>query len=43
MREKFFKNEIIVETMPRNFMTCDRLGSIDLLSVDSYELKNRFR
>jgi len=32
MREKFFKNKIS-ETFPRNYMTSERLGNIDLLSI----------
>jgi len=42
MREKFFINEIS-ENIPRNSMTSERLGNIDLLSVERYELKNIFR
>jgi len=41
MREKFFKNEIS-EKIPRNSMISERLGIIDLLSVERYELKNSF-
>jgi len=33
MREKFFKNEIS-ETIPRNSKTSERLGNVDLLSVE---------
>ena len=34
MREKFFKNEI-TEKIPRNSMTSERLGNVNLLSVES--------
>jgi len=40
MLEKFFKTEIS-ENISQKFH--DRLGHTDLLSVESYELKNRFR
>jgi len=33
----------LVKTIPRNSMTSERLGSIDLRSVERYGLKNRFR
>ena len=42
MREKFSKMKS-VKTIPRNSMVCQRSGNIDLLPVDKYELKNRFR
>jgi len=42
MREKIFKNEIS-ENIPRNSMTRERLANTDLLSVERYDLKNRFR
>jgi len=42
MREKFFKNEIS-ENNSQNSIAGERLGNIDLLSVDKYALKYRFR
>jgi len=42
MREKFSKKKL-VKTIPKNSMINKRLGNIDLLSVERYELKNRFR
>jgi len=32
-----------MKIFPRNSMTSERLGNIDLLSVERYELKNRFK
>jgi len=39
MREKYFKNEIS-EKFPRNSMTSERLGNVDLLSVEREQAKN---
>ena len=33
----------LVKTFPRNTMTSERLGNVDLFSVERYELKYRFR
>jgi len=33
----------LVKKFPRNFMISERLGNVDLLSVERHELKNRFR
>jgi len=33
----------LAKTIPRNSMTSDKLGDIDLLSADRCELKNSFR
>jgi len=33
----------LVKTIPKTSMTSERLNIIDLLSIESYELKNRFR
>jgi len=33
----------LVKTFHRNFMASERLGNTELLSVEKYELKNRFR
>ena len=41
--ERSFSKMKLVKTIPRNSMTSERLGNIDLLSVERYELKNRFR
>jgi len=41
--ERNFSKMKFVETIPRNSMTSERLGNIDLLSVERYELTNRFR
>jgi len=41
--ERSFSKMKLVKTVPRNSMISERLGNIDLLSVDRYELKNRFR
>jgi len=38
-----FSKMTLVKTIPRNFVTSERLGNIDLLSAGRYELKNRFR
>jgi len=44
MREKFFRNEIgLVKIFPRSSMTSEKVGNTDLLSVERFELKNRFR
>jgi len=37
-REKFLKNEIN-KNISQKFLTSERLGNIDLLSVERYELK----
>jgi len=33
----------LVKTIPKNSMTSERFGNIDLLLIERYELKNRFR
>ena len=32
-----------VKTFPKNSITSERFGNIDLLLIEGYELKNRFR
>jgi len=41
--ESSFSKMKLVKTFPRNSMTNERLGNIDLLSTERYKLKNRFR
>jgi len=41
--ERNFSKMKLMKTIPRNSMTSERLGNTDLLSVERYELKNRFR
>jgi len=33
----------LVKTLPRNSITSERLGNIDMLETERYYLKNRFR
>ena len=40
--EKNFSKMKLVKVFPRNPMTSQRLGNIDPLSVERYEVKNRF-
>ena len=41
--ERSFSKMKLLKTIPGNSMTSKRLGNIDPLSVERYELKNRFR
>jgi len=41
--ERSFSKMKLMKTMPRNSMTSEKLGDIDLLSSERCELKNGFR
>jgi len=41
--ERSFSKTKLVKTFLRNYLTTETLGNTDLLSVERYELKNRFR
>jgi len=43
LRKRRFAKMKVVKTFSRDSMTSERLGNFDLVSTESYQLKNRFR
>jgi len=41
--ERSFAKMKLMKTFPRNSMNSEKSGNIDFLSVERYELKNRFK